>query len=97
MLIATRAGTTLRRTTQPEESDESRKITVASDERAQLVERFRSVLASKNLNVNTVSRETERIFGGASSYFIPHNFCYNLVTHGISPHEIGRASCKERV
>ncbi len=86
MLIATSAGTTLRRTTQPEESDECRKITVASDERTQLVERFRSVLASKNLNVNTVSRETERIFGGASSYFIPHNFCYDLVTHGISPH-----------
>jgi len=86
MLIATSAGTTLRRTTQPEESDECRKITVASDERTQLVERFRSALASKNLNVNTVSRETERIFGGASSYFIPHNFCYDLVTHGISPH-----------
>jgi hypothetical protein len=72
--------------TQPEQIGESRKITVESDDRTQLVERLRSVLASKNLNVNTVSKETERIFDASSAYFIPHNFCYNLATYGISPH-----------
>src|SRR5258705_9679002 len=37
-------------------------------------------------NLNAVSKETERIFGASSLYFIPHNFCYNVAAQGISPH-----------
>src|SRR5258707_4300379 len=65
---------------------ESPKVTVTYYHRTQLIERFRSVLAAKNLNLNAVSKETERIFGASSLYFIPHNFCYNVAAQGISPH-----------
>jgi len=50
------------------------KVTLTYDHRTQLIERFRSLLAAKNLNLNAVSKETERIFGASSLYFIPTTF-----------------------
>ena len=74
------------RVTRLEQTHESTKIGATYDQRTQLIERFRSLLAAKNLSLNAVSKETERIFGASSLYFIPHNFCYNVAAHGISPH-----------
>src|SRR5260370_34717409 len=74
------------RVTRLEQAHEFTKITVTYDQRTQLIERFRSLLAAKNLSLNAVSKETQRIFGPSSLYFIPHNFCYNVAAHGISPH-----------
>src|SRR5258706_3497872 len=74
------------RVTRLEQAHEFTKITVTYDQRTQLIERFRSLLAAKNLSLNAVSKETERIFGASSLYFIPHNFCYNVAAQGISPH-----------
>jgi hypothetical protein len=50
-----------------------------------IVAELRHLLASKGLTVNKVSKETERLFGAHSSYFIPHNFCHNLDEKKTSP------------
>lgn len=50
------------------------------------VARFRALLGTKQLNVNLLSKHTERLYGASSPYFIPHNFCYNLLANRTSPH-----------
>lgn len=43
-----------------------------------LVERVRSVLASRDLTLHRVSQESETSYGRSSPYFIPHNLYYDL-------------------
>jgi len=43
-----------------------------------LVERVRSILASRDLTLHQVSRESEILYGRSSPYFVPHNLYYDL-------------------
>jgi hypothetical protein len=71
---------------QLEQPDTSPKMPGNLAKRINFIERFRSVLATRELTVNSLSKKTEQLFGAPSSYFIPHNFCYNIVAYGLTPH-----------
>jgi len=50
-----------------------------------LVERVRSILASKDLTLHRVSRQSETLYGRLSPYFLPHNLYFDLRPGTFSP------------
>lgn len=50
-----------------------------------LVERVRTILASKNLTLHQASRTSETLYGKPSPFFLPHNFYYNLGLDTFTP------------
>lgn len=52
---------------------------------AELAERVRSILGTRNLTLYQVSQKSETIYGHASPYFLPHNFYYDLKLGTFSP------------
>ena len=51
----------------------------------ELADRIRSILATRNLNLHTVSQNSEAVFGHASPFVLPHNLYYELRTQAFSP------------
>jgi hypothetical protein len=56
-----------------------------TDRKAELAERVQSILASKQLSLYQVSRQSEQLYGHSSPYFIPHNLYYDLRSQGFRP------------
>jgi hypothetical protein len=54
--------------------------------RSEFVERFRALLRTKQMTVNMLSKATEQLYGATSPFFVPHNFCYNVVAKRTSLH-----------
>lgn len=52
---------------------------------AELVERVKSVLASRNLTLYQASGTSATLFGGSSPHFLPHNLYYDLRQGSFSP------------
>jgi hypothetical protein len=52
---------------------------------AEVAERVRSILGTRNLTLYQVSQKSEAIFGHASPYCLPHNFYYDLKLGTFSP------------
>jgi hypothetical protein len=52
---------------------------------AELAERVRSILETRNLTLYQVSQKSEATYGHASPYFLPHNFYYDLKLGTFSP------------
>lgn len=52
---------------------------------AEVAERVRSILGTRNLTLYQVSQKSEAIFGHASGYCLPHNFYYDLKLGTFSP------------
>jgi hypothetical protein len=52
---------------------------------AEVAERVRSILGTRNLTLYQVSQKSEAIFGHASPYCLPHNFYYDLKLGSFSP------------
>lgn len=52
---------------------------------AELAERVRSILGTRNLTLYQVSQKLEAIYGHASPYCLPHNFYYDLRLGTFSP------------
>jgi hypothetical protein len=52
---------------------------------ADLVERVRSVLGTRDLSLYQVSRASETLYGRRSPYFVPHNFYHDLGLETFSP------------
>jgi hypothetical protein len=50
-----------------------------------LIERIRSILASKSLTLHQASRRSETLYGRSSPYFIPHNLYFDLRLETFSP------------
>ena len=50
-----------------------------------LIERVRSILASKYLTLHQVSRKSETLYGRSSPYFLPHNLYFDLRAGTFSP------------
>jgi hypothetical protein len=50
-----------------------------------LIERVRSILASKDLTLHQVSRKSETLYGRSSPYFLPHNLYFDLRLGTSSP------------
>jgi hypothetical protein len=50
-----------------------------------LIERVRSILASKNLTLHQASRRSEELYGLSSPYFLPHNLYYDLRRGNFGP------------
>lgn len=48
-------------------------------------ERVRSILALKGLTLSQTCQRSERLYGHASAYFVPHNFYYDLRAGSLSP------------
>lgn len=51
----------------------------------ELASRIRSILATRNLNLHTVSQNSEAVFGHASPFVLPHNLYYELRAQAFSP------------
>ena len=52
---------------------------------AVLAERVRAILNGKELTLYRVSRESARVYGRSSPFFLPHNFYYDLRTGAFRP------------
>jgi hypothetical protein len=52
---------------------------------AELAERVRSILGTRNLTLYQVSQKSEAIYGHTSPYCLPHNFYYDLKLGTFSP------------
>ena len=52
---------------------------------AEVAERVRSILGTRNLTLYQVSQKSQAIFGHASPYWLPHNFYYDLRLGTFSP------------
>jgi hypothetical protein len=50
-----------------------------------LIERVRSILASRSLTLHQVSRRSEALYGRSSPYFLPHNLYFDLRSETFSP------------
>ena len=50
-----------------------------------LIERVRSILASKDLTLHQASRKSEKLYGRSSPYFLPHNLYFDLRLGTSSP------------
>lgn len=50
-----------------------------------LIERVRSILASKDLTLHRASRQSETMYGRSSPYFLPHNLYFDLRSGRFSP------------
>ena len=50
-----------------------------------LIERVRSILASKDLTLHQASRQSETLYGRSSPYFLPHNLYFDLRRGTFSP------------
>jgi hypothetical protein len=48
-------------------------------------ERLRQILAARNANVSSVSRESARIFGRASRFYVPHNLYSEMADPSFAP------------
>jgi hypothetical protein len=53
--------------------------------RAEIAERVKSVLDTRDLSLYQVCRKAETIYGHASPYCLPHNLYYGLKRHTFSP------------
>ena len=53
--------------------------------RAELAERIRSILASKQLTLHEASQRSATLFGRSSPYYLPHNLYYDLAHGHFSP------------
>jgi hypothetical protein len=51
----------------------------------ELVERVKSILASKNLTLHKVSQRSAELFGRSSPHYLPHNLYYDLRHGSFSP------------
>lgn len=56
-----------------------------SPSKTELVERVKTVLASKGLTLYQVSQRTRSLYGRSSPYFLPHNLYYDLGLRTFSP------------
>ena len=61
------------------------RLQAKSQTSAELAERVRSILETRNLTLYQVSQKSEAIYGHASPYFLPHNFYYDLKLGTFSP------------
>ena len=61
------------------------RLQAKSQTSAELAERVRSILGTRNLTLYQVSQKSEAIYGHASPYFLPHNFYYDLKLGTFSP------------
>ena len=52
---------------------------------AELAERVRSILETRELTLYQVSQKSEALYGHSSPYFLPHNFYYDLKLGTFSP------------
>jgi hypothetical protein len=50
-----------------------------------LIERVRSILASRSLTLHKASRQSETLYGRSSPYFLPHNLYFDLRRETFSP------------
>jgi hypothetical protein len=51
----------------------------------ELAGRIRSILATRNLNLHSISQNSEAVFGHASPFVLPHNLYYELRKQAFSP------------
>jgi hypothetical protein len=56
-----------------------------SQAKEDLAERIRSILATRNLTLFQVSKQSEGLFGDRSTHFIPHNLYYDLQNPTFTP------------
>jgi transcriptional regulator with XRE-family HTH domain len=55
------------------------------ESKQRLIERVKTILASKNLTLYQVSQRTKALYGRSSPSFLPHNFYYALERADLSP------------